>query len=222
MKKLLISTVALMALFATNLQANAELLNKSDYARLEKIGNRLITANQINKRFTFNFTSIGQQGAYPILLDTSYSNDMNLHNNRTISMYFADYLRLSSDDEVSALIAHDLAQGLHSYTGVLNGQFMFTKNGACPFNYIAKKNEMEFDKTSVDYLVKAGYNPVAIITMLDKTGAEWRGTFWGRHNKTEKRITAVYEYIKAKYPKYLNPNSFTNSIHYKKVIKQAI
>ena len=88
MKKLLISTVALMALFATNLQANAELLNKSDYARLEKIGNRLITANQINKRFTFNFTSIGQQGAYPTLLDTSYSNDMNLHNNRTVSMYF--------------------------------------------------------------------------------------------------------------------------------------
>lgn len=199
MKKLLISTVALMTLFATNLQANAELLNKSDYARLEKIGNRLITANQINKRFTFNFTSIGQQGAYPIIFDTSYSNDMNLHNNRTVSMYFADYLRLSSDDEVAALIAHDLAQGLHSYTGVLNGQFMFTKNGCFPFNYIAKRNELNFDKQAIDFLVKAGYNPKALETALNKTTGEWRGTFWGRHNKTSVRVKKVNRYIDNKY-----------------------
>jgi predicted Zn-dependent protease len=134
-------------------------------------------------------------------------------------MYFADYFRLSSDDEVAALIAHDLAQGLHSYTGVLNGQFMFTKNGYFPFNYIAKRNELSFDKQAVDFLVKAGYNPKALETALNKTTGEWRGTFWGRHNKTDKRINAVYEYIKTKYPKYLNSNSFTNSIHYKNAIK---
>ena len=204
------------------LPANADLLEKADYIKIDNIGMNLIQSNNIDKRFTFNFTGIGQQGAYSVLLDTSYSNDLNLHNNRTISVYFSDYAKMTSNDEIAALIAHDIAQGVHSYTGVLNGQFMFTKNGACPFNYIAKKNEMEFDKTSVDYLVKAGYNPVAIITMLDKTGAEWRGTFWGRHNKTEKRINAVYEYIKIKYPKYLNSNNFTNSVHYKNVINQAI
>lgn len=199
--------------------ANADLIEKSDYAKIDSIGMNLIQANKINKRFTFNFTSIGLQGAFPLMLDTSYSNDMNLHNNRTISLYFSDYSKMTSNDEIAALIAHDLAQGVHSYTGVLNGQFMFTKNGYCPFNYIAKKNELNFDKKSVDYLVNAGYNPVAIITMLDKTGAEWRGTFWGRHNKTQKRINNVYKYISQKYPQYLNSNCITNSVHFKSAIK---
>lgn len=220
MKNFKMKTLAIIAFFAlAQLCVNADLIEKSDFVRIDNIGMNLIRSNNINKRFVFNFTHIGQQGAYPVLIDTSYSNDINLHNNRTISVYIADYAKSTSNDEVAALIAHDLAQGVHSYTGVLNGQFMFTKNGVCPFNYIAKKNEMNFDKTSVDYLVKAGYNPVAIITMLDKTGAEWRGTFWGRHNKTNKRIQAVYEYIKTCYPQYLKSNSFTTSVHYKNVIK---
>lgn len=200
MKKILVSILFLF-LLNIGLQSNAELLNKSDYIRIQNIGNKLIQANNIKHRFTFNFTSIGQQGAYPILLDTSFSNDMNLHNNRCISLYFADYLRLSSDDEVAALMAHDLAQGEHSYTGILNGQLMFTKNGFFPFNYFAKKNEMQFDKTAVNYLVNAGYDPKAFVSALNKTTGEWRGTFWGRHNKTQKRVKAINKYIENKYSK---------------------
>ncbi len=198
MKKFLVSILFLF-LLNIGLQSNAELLNKSDYIRIQDIGNKLIQANNIKHRFTFNFTSIGQQGAYPILLDTSFSNDMNLHNNRCISIYFADYLRLSSDDEVAALIAHDLAQGEHSYTGILNGQLMFTKNGFFPFNYFAKRNEMQFDKTAVNYLVNAGYDPKAFVSALNKTTGEWRGTFWGRHNKTQKRVKSINKYIESKY-----------------------
>ncbi len=200
MKKILVSILFLF-LLNIGLQSNAELLNKSDYIRIQDIGNKLIQANNIKHRFTFNFTSIGQQGAYPILLDTSFSNDMNLHNNRCISLYFADYLRLSSDDEVAALIAHDLAQGEHSYTGILNGQLMFTKNGFFPFNYFAKRNEMQFDKTAVNYLVNAGYDPKAFVSALNKTTGEWRGTFWGRHNKTQKRVKSINKYIESKYSK---------------------
>lgn len=136
MKKVLMSVLLLFSLLGVNLQANADYINHTDYLRIQNIGNKLLQSNGIKHRYTFNFTSIGQQGAYP-LIDTSFSNDMNLHNNRTVSMYYADYLRLSTDDEIASLIAHDLAQGEHSYTGVLNGQFMFTKNGCFPFNAIA-------------------------------------------------------------------------------------
>ena len=203
MKKLLFSGLLVLAMFGIQPQANADLLNKSDYTRLMNIGNKLIQANNIKHRYTFNFTSVGQQGAYPILLDTSFSNDMNLHNNRTISIYFADYLRLSTDDEIAGIIAHELAQGEHSYTGVFNGQFMFTKNGYFPFNAIAKSNELMFDKKAVDYLVQAGYKPKALETALNKTAGEWRGTFWGRHNKTDKRIKTINKYIQNKYPNKL-------------------
>lgn len=200
MKKLLFSGLLILTMLGVQLQANADLLNKSDYTRLMNIGNKLIQANNIKHRYTFNFTSIGQQGAYPILLDTSFSNDMNLHNNRTVSIYFADYLRLSTDDEIAGLIAHELAQGEHSYTGVCNGQFMFTKNGYFPFNAIAKSNELKFDKEAVNYMVQAGYKPKALETALNKTTGEWRGTFWGRHNKTDKRVKAIDKYIQSKYP----------------------
>lgn len=200
MKKLLFYGLLVLSMLGVQLQASADLINKSDYTRLINIGNKLIEANNIKHRYTFNFTSIGQQGAFTLLLDTSYNNDMNLHNNRTISIYFSDYLRLSTDDEIAGLIAHELAQGEHSYTGVCNGQFMFTKNGHFPFNAIAKSNELKFDKKAVDYLVKAGYKPKALETALNKTTGEWRGTFWGRHNKTDKRIKAINEYIQSKYP----------------------
>ena len=56
-----------------------------------------------------------QQGSYPILIDTSlYGSDMNLHNNRIICIYIADYERCT-DEEIAGLIAHELAQGVHSY-----------------------------------------------------------------------------------------------------------
>ena len=202
MKKILMSLVFTMCVMGLSLPANADLLNKSDYLKIQNIGNNLIKSNNINKRFTFNFTTIGAQGAFPILLDTSYSSDMNLHNNRIVSVYFADYERLT-EDEVAGLIAHELAQGVHSYTGVLNGQLMFTKNGYFPFNGIAKANELRFDKKAVDYMVNAGYNPTAFVSALEKTTGEWRGTFWGRHNKTSKRVKIINTYIQAKYPQYL-------------------
>ena len=201
MKKLLLSTLLCFSVLAFTSQVNADVIDKPDFVRLQKIGNQLIRANKIPHRYTFNFTNVSQQKAYPILIDTSYTNDLDLHNNHCVNLFWADYARLASDDEVAGLIAHELAQGEHSYTGVLNGQFMFTKNGYIPFNYIAKMNELNFDKKAVDYMAKAGYNPKALTYALNKTTGEWRGTFFSRHNKTQKRVKNINQYISQKYPK---------------------
>lgn len=197
MKKLLKSFFVFFIFYLTILHSSAQLIDKNDYIRIQRIGNKLIKSNNIQHRYTFNFTNILRQGACPILFDSNldYINDLNLHNNREISIYFVDYVRLSTDDEVAGLIAHELAQGEHSYTGVLNGQFMFTKNGTFPLNFIAKQNELNYDKQAVDFLKKAGYNPSALASALNKTTGEWRGTFFGRHNKTEKRVKNIKRYI---------------------------
>lgn len=179
---------------------NAELLNKSDYTKLLTVGNKILKANHIDKRLTFDFTSIGHQGAFPIVFDTSKASDYNLHNNRIVSVYLGDYFRLKSEDELAAILAHNIAQGVHSYTGIANGQLFFTKNG---FLVFSKKNELEFDKTAVDYMVNAGYNPMAIISVYERVLPEWRGSFWSRHNKTSKRVNVVKNYIKNNYPQYL-------------------
>lgn len=121
---------------------------------------------------------------------------------------------MTSDDEIAGLIAHNIAQGVNSFNGVMNGQFFWTKE---IFN--GKANELKYDKQAVDYMVKAGYNPVAIITAYDKVGAEWRGVFWGRHQKVNTRMNAVYNQIKTNYPKYLGDNAFTKSDNYARFIK---
>ena len=199
MKKLALVLGLLFALGAF-LPANADIIYKNDYERLTTIGNKILTTNNINKKITFSFTSLARYGIMPILMDTSRSHDYDLHNNRNVSIYNGDYAKTVSDDEVAALLAPEIAQGVHSYTGVLNGQLFFTKNG---INFIAKKNELKFDKEAVDYLVSAGYNPMALISIFNKTLPDWRGTFWGRHNKAEKRIREVKKYISANYPEYL-------------------
>lgn len=196
MKKLLCLLFGFIALGCFS-QANAELLTKNDYAKLLNVGNKILKANNIDKRLTFNFTAIGHQGCCPAYADTSRVNDYNLHNNRIVNIYVADYFRIKTEDELAAILSHNIAQGVHSYTGVLNGQLFFTKNGLL---YLAKRNELQFDKTAVDYMVNAGYNPYAIVTAYEKILPEWRGTFWLRHNKAEKRITTVKKYIEENYP----------------------
>lgn len=203
MKKIVLGLSLLLAL-GNILPANADaLLNKSDYTRLLNVGNKILKTNNIDKKILFNFTSVGNYGVMPIAIDTSHSHDYNLHNNRVVNVYLGDYFKLNSDEELAALLAPEIAQGVHSYTGLLNGQFFFTKNGACPFNAIAKRNELKFDKQAVDYLVSAGYNPTTLITVYERLLPEWRGTFWGRHNKAEKRINNIKKYINEKYPQYL-------------------
>lgn len=196
----------------------AGIIDKSDVYRIEKIGINLLVKNHIDKRIIFGLTTIKDYTIYPVSTDTSIYKDYNLHNNREVTISINEYQKLTSDDEVAAIIAHDIAQGIHSYTGVMNGQLMITKNGAFPFNYWAKKNELDFDRQAVDYLANAGYNPVAIITAYSKVLPDVRGTFWSRHNKADKRMNNIYNYIKTAYPQYLGKNEFTNTIYYKRFI----
>lgn len=196
----------------------AAVIEKSDVYRIENIGVNLLVKNKIDKRIIFGLTTMKDYTIYPVSTDSSLYKDYNLHNNREVTISINEYQKLTSDDEVAAIIAHDIAQGIHSYTGIMNGQLMITKNGAFPFNYWAKKNELDFDRQAVDYLVNAGYNPVAIITAYSKVLPDVRGTFWSRHNKADKRMNNIYNYIKTAYPQYLGRNEFTNTVYYKRFI----
>jgi hypothetical protein len=219
MKKKIVTYVIM---FATLLSMNFyECVNaeQTDAMIVQNIGMKLLICNNIPERFTFSLSGISENSQMPILNDSSYFNDLDLHNNRNVFIPYNDYVKLTSNDEVAAILAHNIAQGLHSYTGILNGQLMFTKNGAFPFNAITKSNELNFDKQAVDLLAKAGYNPVSIITAYSKTLSEVRGTFWGRHNKANKRMINVYRYIKRQYPEYLGVNDYTKSVYYTRFLK---
>ena len=197
---------------------SADVIEKSDVYRVENIGTNLLVKNNIDKRIIFGLTFIKDYTIYPVSTDSSLYKDYNLHNNREVTVSVNEYQKMTSDDEVAAIIAHNIAQGVHSYTGIMNGQLMITKNGAFPFNYWAKKNELTFDRKAVDYMVNAGYNPVALITAYSKILPDVRGSFWSRHNLPDKRMNNIFNYIKQNYPQYLNKNSFTESVYYKRFI----
>lgn len=67
----------------------------------------------------------------------------------------------------------------------------------------AKTLENDADIIAVDYVVKSGYNPLAGLSILYKSG-EMYNDLLASHESLEKRINNVYSYIKSKYPQYLN------------------
>ena len=83
----------------------------------------------------------------------------------------------------------------------------------------SRVHEFDADLLSVDYLVKAGFNPLASISMINKIGENYPD-FWQDHPSTDKRIIKMYNYIKEKYPQYLEQGY--DSVAYHQAIQDYI
>ena len=131
------------------------------------------------------------------------------HRDRQIVMYRGLHERLKSDDEVAAVLAHEISHGVDSYDGVFRGYFS-------PLSYYLspKKYEYKADKRAVDYMVNAGYNPVAMIVVMNKAFPQTRYDWCNTHPLTSRRMMEVYEYIYKKYPAYLANNIYKDNIFY--------
>ena len=65
-----------------------------------------------------------------------------------------------------------------------------------------RRAETNADRAGIDYMVKAGYNPLAAISMMNKImNRRWSGL--SDHSSGNKRMLMAYQYIAKKYPKYL-------------------
>lgn len=112
---------------------------------------------------------------------------------------------IDSDDEMAYILSHELAHSMEAYGG-------FLKTISISGN--SKKYEYKADLKAIDYMVKAGYNPIAAIIVANKLFDEPLWDWGGSHPKASKRMMKMYEYIYTKYPKYLS-SSMTSSINYK-------
>ena len=77
-----------------------------------------------------------------------------------------------------------------------------------------KKYELVFDKLAVDYMVKAGYNPLGLITFINKSCPQVRQDTFSTKNLTSKRLANIYERIYTKYPAYLANNEYLYNDYY--------
>ncbi len=112
---------------------------------------------------------------------------------------------IDNDDEMAYILSHELAHSMEAYGG-------FLKTISISGN--SKKYEYKADLKAIDYMVKAGYNPIAAIIVANKLFDEPLWDWGGSHPKASKRMMKMYEYIYTKYPKYLS-SSMTSSINYR-------
>ena len=168
--------------------------------RINTIGTKLLNANKIENRVTFVYDKTGKRNI--LKADKSLTK-------RQVVVYGNMYKNIESDDELAAYIAREIPMATRSYDGFGKGVLSSAKMKVAP-----KKYELVFDKIAVDYMVKAGYNPLGLITYINKTYPQTRQDFIAPHNLTSKRLAFIYERIYTQYPYFLVNNTYLTNEYY--------
>lgn len=168
--------------------------------RINNVGAKILNANKLEKRVVFVYS---EEEKATLLKSTKTLTK------REVVVYKGFYERVETEDELAAYIAREIPAAIRSYDGVAKGWLSSVKIKAAP-----KKYELVFDKFAVDYMVKAGYNPLGLITFINKTCPQTRQDRFSSKNLTSKRLAYVYEYIYMKYPSFLANNTYIKNEYY--------
>ena len=169
--------------------------------RMNEVGFKILNANRIEKRFMF--MAINRVYTRDIWTDVSSVNRI-VWIKPTVLPYIND------DNELAAILSHSLAHGIDTYEGIFRGYISILNYWVAPNKY-----DLKADKTAVDFMVNAGYNPVAMIIVMSKSFPQARYDWWWfSHPLTSRRMMEVYEYIYKKYPEYLVNNKYKDNPYY--------
>lgn len=177
---------------------NMENFWKNNGIREEKVlsvAENILYKNRINKRIPLNVISKTEVNAYSETFT------------KTVNVYSGILPFIQNDDELAFILSHEIAHSIEAYGGPIKFVAM---------NCNSKKYELKSDLKGIDYMVTAGYNPIAAITITNRITAEplWDWGFMSTHPKGSTRVLAMYKYIYKKYPQYLT-SDMTNSVSYK-------
>ena len=168
--------------------------------RMNSVGFRILNSNRIEKRFIFQ--AINRVYTRDFWTDAGFVNRM-----IWVKPVVIPYI--DSDDELAAILSHSIAHGVDSYEGVLRGYISILNYWVAPNKY-----DQKADKAAVDYMVNADYNPLALITILNKIGKQYRFDVLSNHTLVSRRMMLIYEYIYTKYPHILVDNDYKDNLYY--------
>ncbi len=177
------------------------LLNKElNYQNhINEVGINLLNSNKIDKKIVFTYN----KGEYKKTPDDSTISKRQI-------IFYEDYFKyVENDDELAAFLAHQISRAVKSYSGEWGGFIASAQIKAAP-----KKYEIFADKRAVDYMVKAGYNPLGLITYINKSQTNGFLDKILFHNSPSKRQAIIYEYIYYNYPYYLKNNTYLTNKNY--------
>ena len=173
---------------------------------ISDIGFKLLNANKIDVRMIFVYKSKDSK----INLEPGLTK-------REIIAYDQNLQFASNDDEVSAFLAREICKTAESYSGAWKGFVSYVQIKCAP-----KKYEIFFDKRCVDFMVAAGYNPLGMITYMNKAYPQKRFDKFSRTNLTSKRLANIYEYIYTKYPTFLADNKYIKNEAYQHFLLSSV
>lgn len=156
------------------------------------VGTNLVNANKLDKRVVYVMNKSNK------IINASTS-----QSNKVVTVYYGLVPYMDNDDELAFILGHETGHALDDYGGFLKWMDMY-------FN--SKEYETKADLIGIDLMVKAGYNPVAAICVMNKIGDEsyWDVPLLTSHPKTSKRLLAMYKYIYVKYPWALKSDMIHN------------
>lgn len=173
---------------------------QSIQAHIDKIGTNILNSNKIEKRIVFVYDSTHKENVL---------NKNKSITKREVIVYDKAYKHSQNDDELASYLAREIAAASRSYNGVFKGWMSSLQMKAAP-----KKYELVYDKLAVDYMVKAGYNPLGLIIFINKTCPQTRQDKISNKNLTSKRLAYIYERIYLNYPSFIQNNEYLDNEYY--------
>lgn len=170
--------------------------------RINKVGFRILNSNRIEERVCFRY--VPRQKEYNVGTDLKF-----MYLQRIVYITPRQMSNISDDNELAAVLSRRIAQTVDSYDGILRGYGSLLDYWVKPQKYNNKA-----DKMAVDYMVCAGYNPLALIVVLSKDIPQRRYDCIDSYSLSSRRMAKIYEYVYNKYPSFLANNHYSDNIYY--------
>ena len=188
--------------------------NSISQTKVGNIGTTIITKNKLPREVGFNVVESEEVNAYADA-------------NNNIVVYTGLLNLVEKDDELAGIIAHEVGHIVKSHCYkqtfaniALNyaSSKATTQKGALGAQIaseltskkLSREQEYDADYTSVDLLYKAGYNPLGLVSALNKISTNYID-FIADHPSGDKRLMALYDYINYNYPDAVKKGFDTSS-----------
>lgn len=218
MKKILIAIFALFLGLQVNAATTTTTTTNWDSAaaqkRLNNIAYKLIKSNNLPDGISIKVSAEDEANAYANI-------------NKEIYVFKGMLNYAQTDEEIASVIAHEMGHiinGHNAKQSILNtlianitGDSSKSVGAAAVQELssakLSRKDEFEADLTGVDLMVKAGYNPLSMISVLNKICGNYVDII-STHPSGEKRLMNIYDYVSYNYPEWIKKGYTTDS--YKK------